>query len=136
MSQIIFHKQFTAHTDQLKQVRNWTRESVQKAGLNKDRVEQVILGVNEACMNIIEHAYKRNPGDILFEVSQEPGQLVFQLTDFAPTVDCSCIKSRKLDDIRPGGLGVHFIHEAMDKVEYLPGKDGLGNIIRMVITTE
>lgn len=135
MSQIIIHKQFRAHTDQLKQLREWARESARNAGLNNDRIEQVIIGVNEACMNIIEHAYKKDPGDIIFEVRREPGQLVFQLTDFAETVDCSCIKSRELDDIRPGGLGVHLIQEVMDRVEYIPGKDGLGNTIQMVIIT-
>ena len=135
MSQIIIHRQFRAHTDQLRQLREWTRESAGKGGLGNDRIEQVIIGVNEACMNIIEHAYKKDPGDIIFKVWQEPGQLVFQLTDFAETVDCSRIKSRELDDIRPGGLGVHFIQQVMDRVDYIPGKDGLGNTIQMVITT-
>lgn len=87
-------------------------------------------------MNIIEHAYEKKPGDIIFEVRQEKSQLVFQLTDFAQTVDCSCIRPRELDDLRPGGLGVHFINQAMDKVEYLPGEDGVGNIIKMAITTK
>jgi len=136
MSQTILHKRFKAHTDQLKQLRDWVRESACKAGLADDRIEQVVIGVNEACMNIIEHAYNKDSGDIIFDVTQETGQLTFQLTDFAKAVDSSCIKPRKLDDIRPGGLGVHFIHEVMDKVEYQPSEDGKGNIIKMVITTD
>ena len=135
MSQTLFKQQFSAHTDQLQQLRKWARESALQAGLEEEQIEQVVIGVNEACMNIIEHAYKKQPGDIIFEVIQEPNQLIFQLTDFAETIDCSCIKSRELDDIRPGGLGVHFIKQAMDKVEYLPGKDSVGNIIKMVVFT-
>jgi len=136
MSQVILQKQFAAHTDQLKQLRDWARDAAKQAGLDNERVEQVVIGVNEACMNIIEHAYKKKEGDVIFEVRQEPEQLIFQLTDFAETVDCSCIKSRELDDIRPGGLGVHFIKQAMDQVIYLPGQDGVGNIIKMVIKTD
>ncbi len=134
MSQTLIKKRFKAHTYQLKQLRDWVRESAGKAGLTDERIEQVVIGVNEACMNIIEHAYNETSGDIIFEVIQAPGEIIFQLTDFAEAVDSSCIKSRELDDIRPGGLGVHFIHEVMDKVEYLSGKNGKGNTIKMIIT--
>ena len=133
MSQVLLSKKFTANTQYLKHLREWVRQAAQLGGLSADRTEKVVIGVNEACMNIIEHAYNKKPGDVIFEVSQEPGQLVFQLTDFADTIDCETIKSRELDDIRPGGLGVHFINQVMDNVEYLPGKDGAGNIIKMKI---
>ena len=37
----------------------------------------------------------------------------------------------QLDDIRPGGLGVHFIHELMDQVEFLQPSGETGNILQM-----
>lgn len=129
----LFNRKFSADSEQLKQMRNWVREASQASGLAASKVDGVVISVNEACMNIIEHAYQKNPGEIVIDIFKEDGSLVFILTDFAPTVDCSKIRPRKLDDVRPGGLGVHFIREIMDEVEYLPGNDGTGNVIRMKI---
>ncbi|MCK5479190.1 MAG: ATP-binding protein, partial [Methylococcales bacterium] len=51
--------------------------------------------------------------------------------DNAPTIEKENIRSRDLDDIRPGGLGVYFIHEIMDQVEYLENPKGTGNVLQM-----
>ncbi|MGD8925472.1 MAG: ATP-binding protein [Thioalkalispiraceae bacterium] len=133
MTRTLLTKKFQAQTEQLHHLRRWVRVSAETAGLDENQVEKIVIGVNEACMNIIEHAYKKSPGEVIFEVRQEPGQVVFQLTDFAEPIDCDKIKPRALDDIRPGGLGVHFIQQVMDSVEYLPGGAGVGNVIKMVI---
>ena len=83
-------------------------------------------------MNIIQHAYgEKHKGEIILEIIDVQGELVFRLTDFAETVDKSCIKSRDLNDIRPGGLGVHIINEVMDKIEFLDPPDGVGNVLEM-----
>jgi len=47
-------------------------------------------------------------------------------------VDVSKVKPRDLEDIRPGGLGTHFIREVMDEVEFLRPPNDSGNILRMV----
>jgi len=133
MERLLLNRRFPAKTSQLKQLRDWVREIILQNGLSNERADKVIIGVNEACMNIIEHAYCSNNGEIILDILQENNSLIFILTDFAPTVDCSVIKSRELEDIRPGGLGVHFITEIMDEVEYLPGSSGLGNAIKMRI---
>jgi hypothetical protein len=39
-------------------------------------------------------------------------------------VDPTTIKSRDLDEIRPGGLGVHIITEVMDEVRWEKRTDG------------
>ena len=129
----LLHKRFAAQSDQLRQVREWVRDTAIANGMHQERAERVVIGVNEACMNIIKHAYQDTPGDIELDITQDDAMLIFQLTDFAKTVDCNTIKSRDLDDIRPGGLGVHFIHELMDEVSYLPGANGIGNLIIMKV---
>lgn len=40
------------------------------------------------------------------------------IDDEAKQVDPSVIKSRDLDEVRPGGLGVHIIKAVMDEVKY------------------
>jgi sigma-B regulation protein RsbU (phosphoserine phosphatase) len=54
-----------------------------------------------------------------------------RVTDFAPPVDPETIKPRDLDDVRPGGLGTHFLREIMDTADFLPAPDGAGNLLRM-----
>ena len=69
-------------------------------------------------MNVIQHAYKGDEsGEIILEILNNDSQLIFKLLDYAKPVDLECVKSRELDDIRPGGLGVHFIKEIMDYYE-------------------
>ena len=133
MQQRLFHQRFAARCEQLRQVRDWVRQTAITHGMSEERAERVVIGVNEACMNIITHAYHGQPGDIELEIAEEDGRLIFSLTDFAAPIDCSTIKSRDLADIRPGGLGVHFIHEVMDEVTYLPGANGIGNRVVMKV---
>lgn len=133
MQKQLLQQRFVAQSDHLRQVREWVRQAAIDSGMDDERAGRVVIGVNEACMNIITHAYADTQGEIILEITQDGEELIIMLTDFASTVDCSKIKSRELDDIRPGGLGVHFIQEVMDEVNYLPGENGKGNIIKMTV---
>lgn len=134
MQQHLFHQRFAAHSEQLRQVREWVRDAAVTSGMSEAQADRVVIGVNEACMNIITHAYRDSSGDIELDIMQDQAQLIFQLTDFANTIDCSTIKARDLSDIRPGGLGVHFIQEVMDEVSYLPGRNESGNVVIMKVS--
>jgi len=103
-----------------------------------------VLAVGEACMNIIQHAYgATDKGDIVLEVeletngSKEAGRnakrsLVFRLTDFAKHKSCAeQMRSRPLDEIRPGGLGCHIINQVMDEVHLLDRPGPCGNVLQM-----
>ena len=46
------------------------------------------------------------------------------LRDYGKVVDPAEICSRDLEDVRPGGLGVHIIKECMDSMEYCPAEGG------------
>ena len=52
------------------------------------------------------------------------------IRDFGKQVDPDCIKSRDLDDVKPGGLGVHLIKSIMDEVKYRRHEEG-GMELRM-----
>lgn len=123
---------FNSSSEELGELRRELRKVLEENKYNHDTIKKVVLGVNEACMNIIQHAYgEKYKGEIVLEIMEIQGELVFRLTDFAKTVDKDCIKSRDLNDIRPGGLGVHIINEVMDKTEYLDPPDGIGNVLEM-----
>ena len=125
---------FPARTGQLKEVRCVVRNAVKRIGCLPDLTDRIVLAVNEACMNIIQHAYgDKRTGEVILEILNNPDdeELVFRLTDFAKPVDTCVIKSRDLSDLRPGGLGVYLINEVMDKVEFLKPPNGAGNLLEM-----
>ncbi len=123
---------FLARADQLQQLRKVVRGTVETQSCAPDIVDGIVLAVNEACMNIIQHAYaEQEAGEIILEILSCQDELVFRLTDFARPIDKSTIKSRDLDDIRPGGLGVYLIDEMMDKAVFLDPPDAKGNILEM-----
>ena len=53
-----------------------------------------------------------------------------RLRDYGTKCDPDCIKGRDLDDVRPGGLGVHIIREIMDEVTYDTGHE-VGTELKM-----
>jgi len=94
----------------------------QRLGFPEILCGQISLAVDEALCNIINHGYEKKPdGHIWLSVwalDQEPAQLRIVIEDRAKQVDPKLIRSRELDDIRPGGLGVYIIKEIMDDVTY------------------
>lgn len=94
----------------------------QRLGFNEIHSGQISLAVDEALCNIINHGYeKRDDGRIWLRVwvheNHTPG-LQIVIEDNARQVDPEAIRSRNLEDIRPGGLGVYLINEIMDEVRY------------------
>jgi len=125
---------FPAKPDRLMLIRRVIRDTATEAGCTEKKADDVVLAVNEACMNIIQHAYKgTQDGDIILEIINNKSDLVFTLTDHSDPVDVTTIKPRELDEIRPGGLGTHFINEVMDVVEYSVLDDQTGNRLTMKI---
>ena len=122
-----------ALASELKGVRAQLREALGGVGCGRDCVDEIVLAVDEACQNIIRHAYgSAHEGDILLRVEQEGDRLLLWLRDFAPRVKPEQIAPRDLDDVRPGGLGVHLIQELMDECGFVPQISEKGNLFRMV----
>ena len=122
-----------ARSDQLGKMRAAVRECVEACGCDETQTADIVLAIDEACQNVIRHAYKQDPkGVIELEIRREGRDLVFSLLDFAPEIDPSQVKPRDLDDIRPGGLGTHFIRNVMDRADFVRRPGGTGNLLRMV----
>ena len=133
MQEVIAELRVPARADRLGMVRDIIKRSADAAGCDKKLGDSLVIAVNEACMNIIQHAYNNTgAGDIAMHVSLIDGQLRIRLVDSAAPVNLDNVKSRDLEDIRPGGLGVHFIREIMDRVDMGHLEQGTGNYLEMV----
>ena len=87
----------------------------------------IVRSVDEALANVMRHAYKGVPGKPIEVVcrrmrspgdGREPLGIEILLHDRGAKADPKKLKGRPLDEIRPGGLGLHFIRECMDVVEF------------------
>lgn len=128
----ILNTRFHATPDQLKKIRDSVREAMDNQSCFPEITDKIVLAVNEACMNIIQHAYgKKECGDILLEIFHNQKEVSVKITDFAEPIDITKCKPRDLKDVRPGGLGTHFINELMDDFEYRIGPENTGNVLLM-----
>lgn len=106
----------------------------QRMGFDEIHCGQISLAVDEALCNVINHGYQKKPdGRIwvnLWGTEEDRPTITIVIEDRARQIDPSAIRSRDLDDIRPGGLGVFIIKEIMDEVRY-EQRDGGGMQLTM-----
>jgi sigma-B regulation protein RsbU (phosphoserine phosphatase) len=122
-----------ARVDQLRKIRDAVREAVESCGASAECAADVVIAVDEACQNVIRHAYCDDPGGAIeLEIERRGEDLVVSLRDFAPEVDPNQVQPRDLDEIRPGGLGTHLIRELMDSANFVRPESGSGNLLKMV----
>ena len=84
---------------------------------------KIETAVDEACSNIIEHAYgQENLGEIEISVNTYPEKLTITLTDFGKPFDPKYVKepnlSSNLADRDNHGLGIYMMKQWMDVVEF------------------
>ncbi len=106
---------FPSRPERLTLVRALVKRSAEIAGCCDELADKLVIAMNEACMNVIQHAYNFDEsGEIILEILNNEEEIQFRLTDHAEPIDLEKVEPRDLDDVRPGGLGVHFIREIMD----------------------
>jgi sigma-B regulation protein RsbU (phosphoserine phosphatase) len=129
----ILELRFPARARELGAIRKAVKERVLACGAHPECASDVVMAVDEACQNVIRHAYgeKRN-GEIVLSIEQRGDTLIFSLMDFAPRIDPAKVQPRDLDDVRPGGLGTFLIRKVMDSAEFVDPPPGCGNLLRMV----
>ena len=109
----------------LEPLRTMIQETAALAGLERDAAAEVELAVTEGCANVIRHCYAnsdRERIDLVFTFS--PDLYEVRIDDYGKFVDPAKIKSRPLQDVRPGGLGVHLMKKVMDEVSYTKNRWG------------
>lgn len=120
-----------AQAERLQELRARVRECTLRQGFAAAAVENLVLAVNEACMNVIQHGYRGAAGEIELTIVALDDGVEFRVRDDARRIGLDDWRPRPLDELRPGGLGVHFIRAIMDEVAYLPLPGARGNLLSM-----
>ncbi len=127
---------FPGRFDSLAQIGESVTLAAEAAGLDPYAVYAVQLAVDEACSNIIEHAYGgEGRGDIECTCSVDSDGLTVTLRDYGRPFDPTAVPGPDLhvniEDRKGGNLGLYFICQLMDEVcfEFTPDS---GNVLTMV----
>ena len=103
----------------LRTIRSVVAEMAELCGFAEGEAQFIILAVDEACANVIRHAYQgRTDGEIAFPCSASEERIEFLLVDQGQAPRPEELQRRPLEEIRPGGLGTHLIRSVMDQVRY------------------
>lgn len=116
-------------TDNLSVIRDFISSNAHKAGISTEAVDNIMLAVDEACTNIIKHAYKSYPeGEIIIKINYDINKFTILIIDYGKTFDPTSVPKPDLKkyyhEHKVGGLGMYLMRKLMDDVKYttVPGK--------------
>jgi anti-sigma regulatory factor (Ser/Thr protein kinase) len=112
---------FQAKYENLDAIRDYVAQAAKDAGFDEKGVYAIQLAADEACSNIIEHAYGPDvKGEIECSCSQDGKDLVIIFRDhgccFDPSSVVEPIMTGPLNERQIGGLGLFLIRNLMDEV--------------------
>ncbi len=125
-----------SQTDNLEIIRSFVSRVAEKVGFDDDDVNKIELAIDEACTNVIKHAYRKDPLkpiDIVIQIDYQ--KLTCIVTDRGKGFDPKIIKmpdmKEYLAELRVGGLGIYLMRTLMDEVDY-DIRPGVRNRVKMV----
>ena len=122
-----FERTFTllvpSSTGNLAMIRDFVASVGVKAGFEENEVARITLAVDEACANVIEHAYSRDEkGQVTIRATLDDEDLAFEIMDngrgFEPLRVSEDDVAELIRRRKPGGLGMRLIRAVMDDVKY------------------
>lgn len=132
-----FKLKISSITDNLEVIREFINSIATKAGFNEEGADQIELAVDEACTNVIKHAYKfdtKRMLDISVFIDKEKMEII--ISDKGSGFDPSKLQIPDLEkyvhESKMGGLGIHLMKTLMDEVNYSfnPGKRNQVSLIK------
>ena len=108
-----------SHPKYLSMVRSATVNMGKLYGMEDPVTEDIKLAVDEACSNVIKHAYRGDTSKkIVIKYKIMQNGLAVIIEDSGIKANLKSIKGKDLDDVRPGGLGIHFIKRVFDVFKF------------------
>jgi len=108
-----------------KQARHFIEAWALTAGYPDLERGRIVLAADEAITNVIRHTYGGEASQpIVLSAEITDGLFHLRLRDYGPPVETEKLKGRELEDVKPGGLGLHLLKCVFSVVEHLPQPDG------------
>jgi serine/threonine-protein kinase RsbW len=126
--------QFHSDPAFLRPVRLELEEFGRNAGLSSEQADQIGLVLNEALANVMRHGYggaKDKPIRVTFDRqgAESQTQVRVEIRDWAKPFDPAKLPTAPpptdVEQIKPGGLGLHCMRMCMDQVTFTPQPDGM-----------
>lgn len=103
-------------------IADFVAERARLAQLDDDQVFDVQMAVDEACTNIMEHAYRGRQGEVRVCCYEESNDFVVCIYDGGAAFDPATVPdpdvSGPLEERDVGGLGLFFMRRLMDEVRF------------------
>jgi len=116
-------KTILSRTDNLLGAREFVSSAARAFGFSEEETANIVLAVDEACTNIIKHAYQYVTNkEIEISILQKNQSFEVRIFDNGKAFDPSALRPPDIKEHighhRGGGLGVYMMKRLMDKVEY------------------
>lgn len=126
--------EFASHPANLCMMREFVREFAAQCGFAERALHLIVLGLDEACTNVIRHAYGHEDCELITLSCEKLADRVrFRLRDYGKQCDPKNHTGRPIDVVQPGGLGMHLIREAFDQVDYILMKKGTELVLERML---
>ena len=118
-----FTLQVPSSTENLALIREFVTSIGRQATLSEEEINKLELAVDEACANVIEHAYGHDiTKDVSVRATFDDEKLKISVIDEGRGFDPGKVNQKSVDELiherRSGGLGIRLIKTLMDEVSY------------------
>jgi len=119
----------------LKIIRDFITDIARKAGFDEAASSDIALAVDEACTNVIKHAYRGGDDkEITVKVRYDSDKIIISISDtgkgFKSELEDEATVQKRLNNLQRGGLGIFLMKKAMDEVVFDKDSD-LMNSVKM-----
>jgi serine/threonine-protein kinase RsbW len=135
--------QAPSHGSYLGYIRSLVGDLARKIGFPEEEVAKIEMAVDEACSNVVKHAYspkrasswKHQDPEIRMDVRAENNRLVIEINDHGQNFDFAAYRptdvENRLEQMMPHGYGIFIMRKFMDEIQY-SSNDRSGNTLRLV----
>lgn len=114
--------------EEIQKICQFVADGAVKCGLDETAIFHIELACDEACTNIIEHAYEgEDKGEITISWQLNGSTFTISFHDNGRSFNPESIPNPTLPDqkspadidaVKVGGLGIHFMRQLMDDVQF------------------
>lgn len=118
-----YKKRVRATTKNLSVIRSFVSDHAESHGFSPGQIADIRLAVDEACTNIIKHAYKNDSSkELIIQIDVDEQRLNITIMDKGEGFDVRSYQKpnlkKQIEEKKRGGMGVHLMLQLMDEVTY------------------